>query len=82
MTLANQIRQFAFQNYIAPARQSAQAQVVIRAGDVHEAMRLTSRMPAVCGSLGTNLFQQQYGIALIGRQGPNQGANVFFTFRV
>jgi len=80
--LADQIRDFAFRRYIEPARKQGQKTVTIRAGDVHSEMRLGQRMPAVCGALGTDKFQAEYQVELIDRKGPNQGANVFFTFKV
>lgn len=80
--LADQIRQFVYTNYIVPARQRHQLTVTIRAGDVHADMNLSSRMPAVCGAIGTRIFEQQYRVHLIKRQGPSQGANVYFTFSV
>lgn len=53
-----------------------------RAGDVHERMGLLGRMPAVCGAIGTQKFQEKYDVRLVERKGPTQGANVYFTFEV
>lgn len=80
--MADQIREYAFDNYIKPARDAGQSEVTIRAGDVHDAMNLNSRMPAVCGALGTNKFEQEYGVKRLGRSGPGQGATAMFVFAV
>ncbi|TET89625.1 MAG: hypothetical protein E3J35_09455 [Methanomassiliicoccales archaeon] len=82
MTLADEIREYANQNYIDPARNRGGVEVTIRAGDIHKRIGLSSRLPAVCGALGTNKFEKQYGVRLVGRKGPNQGSNVFFTFKI
>jgi 5-methylcytosine-specific restriction protein B len=80
--LADQIRNFAYQRYIKPARDAGQSQVTIRAGDVHTNMGLSSRMPAVCGALGTKLFEYECRIKRIRTDGPSQGASTTYTFAV
>lgn len=82
MTLADEIRAFTYENYIRPARERGERTVIIRAGDVHNAMGLKSRMPAVCGAIGTKKFLNQYNLRLVDREGPTCGANVFFTFQI
>ena len=82
MRPADEIREFAYENYIKPARARGEEQITIRAGDVHREMRLVSRIPAVCSALGTNKFQDMCGIELIRREGPTNGSNVYFTFKL
>ena len=82
MNQADRIREFAFNEYIAPARQAGEDTVTIRAGDIHKAMALTHAMPAVCGAIGALKFQHRYDVELISRLGPGNGANAQFTFRV
>lgn len=82
MTLADKIRDFVQQNYIEPARRRGDHKITIRAGDIHSDMQLESRMPAVCGALGTKKFEDECGVSLIRRKGPSQGANVYFTFEI
>lgn len=80
--LADKIREFAYREYIEPARAEGRRTVTIRAGDVHTAMGLSARFAAVCAALGTNLFQDTYHIRCISKTGPLNGANCFFTFEV
>jgi len=80
--LADEIREFVCENYIKPARERGEKQIAIRAGDVHKEMGLVSRIPAVCSALGTNKFQDLCGIELIRREGPTNGSNVHFTFKL
>jgi len=82
MTLAERIRQFAFENYVAPMRDRPNAEIRIRAGDVHKGMALGGRMPAVCGALDATIFRREYGLELARRTGPAQGANVEYVFRI
>jgi len=79
---ADEIREFAYNHYVFPARNAGLPQVRIRAGDVHDALNLVSLYPAVCGALGADKFQTQYRLRRIGRQGPTSGANVWFTFEI
>jgi hypothetical protein len=80
-SLADRIRRFAFENYVVPARASPDTEIRIRTGDVHKAMRLSGRMPAVCGALDSMIFRREFGLELLRRTGPHQGANVEFRFR-
>lgn len=82
MTLADEIRTFCYERFIEPARARGDIQITIRAGDIHDFMGLKSRMPAVCGALGTNKFLKEYNLELRNREGPTCGANVFFTFEL
>lgn len=82
MKLAHRIREYINQRHVLPARAAGQAELTIRAGDVHSDMGLVSRMPAVCQALEAKLFEEDYRVRLIRRTGPKQGANVFFTFAV
>jgi len=79
--LAEEIRQFAGDKYIKPLRKNG-GTVQIRAGDVHKAMNLNNRMPAVCGALDTKMFREFFNVDLISREGPHQGANALFKFKV
>lgn len=80
--LAEEIRQFAGDKYIEPLRKKGGGFVQIHAGDVHKAMNLNNRMPAVCGALDTKMFREFFNVDLISREGPHQGANALFKFKV
>jgi hypothetical protein len=56
--------------------------VSIRAGDVHSALGFKNRLPLVCSSLGTKIFQDLCGIERTAVDGPLNGANATFTFRL
>lgn len=82
MGLADEIREYVLVNYIEPARKRGESTVTVRAGDVHQAMGLKDRMPAVTGALGTIKFQSYANVRLICREGPHQGANLHLTYEV
>jgi len=79
--LPEEIRTFAGDKYIKPLWKNG-GTVQIRAGDVHKAMNLNNRMPAVCGALDTKMFREFFNVNLISREGPHQGANALFKFKV
>ena len=81
-TLADRIREYVYIQYVAPEREKWASMITIRTGDVHAEMELNNRLPAVCGALTTNKFQEQYGVRLVNHTGPNQGANVLLTFEL
>jgi len=82
MTQADRIRRFALDRYIVPARTRNDAEIVIRAGDVHREMGLFSAMPAVCSAIGSRKFEEVSGVTIVWRTGPTNGANVYFHLRL
>lgn len=80
MSLANKIREFTFWNHIEPGLTSASAQVIIRAGDIHSAMKLSNQYASVCSALGARIMEDRYGVRLVSREGPHAGANATFRF--
>jgi hypothetical protein len=79
---SDDIRRFVREQYVAPARAAGKPDVVVRAGDVHSAMKLTSQMPHVVSAIGANKFEPYARVKRLRRDGPQNGANLFFTFRV
>jgi len=77
---AQRIRHFVLKHHIEPARNAGRDEVRIRAGDVHRQMRLTNGMPAVCSALGSRKFLELADVALVDREGPANGSNVYFRF--
>jgi hypothetical protein len=82
MGLADDIRNFVFEKYIKPARESGASIVTIRAGDINEEMGLKGKLPSVCGALGTKKFLNQHNLNLESREGPSCRADVFFTYKL
>ena len=82
MSLADKIRDYVLNQNIVPARINGKRFVIVRSGDIHKAMKLNSRMPAVCGAIGSNKFLEKAGVKLISRKGPNQGATVEWVFEI
>jgi hypothetical protein len=81
MSHADTVREYCRVQFVEPARARKEETVTIRAGDVHSAIGFKNRMPLVCSSLGTKLFEDHCGIERIAVHGPLNGANAIFTFR-
>jgi hypothetical protein len=79
---SDDIRQFVRDEYVVPARADGKSEFIVRAGDVHTAMKLTSQMPQVVSAIGANKFEPYARVKRLRRDGPQNGANLFFTFRV
>jgi hypothetical protein len=80
---ANDIREFARDHYILPAKKRGADRVSIRVGDVHRQMKLTSRVPAICSALKTGIFLQENNLELELEEGPPSGQSptVVYTYR-
>jgi hypothetical protein len=80
--LADQIRRYAVNKVIEPARIKGEHEIVLRAGDVHRDLGLRNRLPAVCAALGANLFLKLASIELLRESGPANGASKAFTYNL
>ncbi len=82
MSLAEKIRGYVNEAFVAPARKAGLTHVSIVSGDVHKDMRLDNRMPAVCAALDATKFQDQYRVVLSRRTGPKQSSTVTWYFSI
>jgi hypothetical protein len=82
VTHADRVREYCKAQCIDPARAGGQTTVSIRAGDIHSVLGFKNRMPLVCGALGITAFEQLAKVERVGIEGPTNGANAVFTFRL
>ena len=82
--LAESIRQYARSSVIEPARRRGEKTVTVRVGDIHRAMGLLARVPAVCQALATRSFLESNHVVIEKREGPPSGlgTNVTFVYRL
>ncbi len=81
-TLADKVREHCCREVVEPARRRGATTVSIRSGDVHGTLGFKNRMPLVCSALGTQLFEELCDVQRIAVDGPLNGANTVFTFRL
>jgi hypothetical protein len=81
---SNQIREYARKRYIEPAIARREQRISVRAGDVHKALALKNRVPAVCQALESRTFLQENDLILEAKEGPpsGQSTTVVFTYRI
>jgi hypothetical protein len=81
---AEQIREYAGIRYIEPARHNGETTVRIKSGDIVKGLGLKNKTPNVCTALRSKIFQKQYGLQLVGEQGPPSGMSttVVFTYKI
>lgn len=82
MKQADRIKEYAIKHCIKPARDAGKQSVSIRAGDVHKAMELVDRVPAVCSALRTEEFQDRANVEFKGCDGPRESTTTTFHYRV
>jgi hypothetical protein len=83
MTLADEIRAFAAEKHVLPAREQGELRFDIRTGDVAREMKLVGgRIPAVCSALKTRQFLDANSLRLISVTGPKSGQSttVIYTY--
>ena len=84
MTQADEIRQYALEHYVEPARRAGERRVVVRAMDVHNALGLNGRYPNVCQALDGSKFHRQAGVKIVDYKGPpsRRGPSAEFVFSI
>ncbi len=80
MSLADRIRRFVLENTIEPARSQGRPMVTLVAGEIHSALGLENRMPAVCGAMDAEKFLALARVRLVNRRGPHQGSTATWVF--
>jgi hypothetical protein len=80
MSHADDVRAYCAKHYVEPALVEGRREFSIRAGDVHEAMGYTARMPLVCAAIGANVFASTNRLRRIAVDGPLNGASTTFVF--
>jgi len=79
---ADLIREFCRVNYLEPAKSRGEETVRIRCGDVARGMGLSQRLPAVVAAIGANKFERLFNVTKVAEEGPGNGANKIFMFKV
>lgn len=77
-TLADNIREFIRDNYVAPQRKAGKPQITIRSGDVHNRMGLKNRYAAVCGAMNSSQIEGECHVRIEEVNGT-AGANLLVT---
>ena len=80
MNLAERIRQYAIDQYVAPARAAGAREIEVRAGDIRQGMALENPIQAVCSAIETQRFQATANVEMLERRGPTYGADVTWRF--
>jgi hypothetical protein len=81
---SDNIRDYARQQYVDPARRRGEQIVRIGAGEVHRGLRLHNLVPAVCSALRGTKFLTENNLRLEKTEGPPSGMSttVVFTYRI
>jgi len=78
----DKITKYAFDYFITPARTQGDYVVGIRAGDIAKALSLQDRLPMICSKLGSNKFETETHVRRVALEGPINGSNALFVYRV
>jgi hypothetical protein len=82
MTRSEEVRKYVVEQYIAPARRKGEETVQVRAGNVHNELHWTGRVPSVCQALDSQKFEHEAGVELLDRSRPGPSTTVVFTYRL
>ena len=84
MSPTDAIRSYFVTEYLIPARRNGKKRFSVRAGDVHGALRLHNRVPAVCQALRSEKLLAENGLRIIEKTGPPSGLSttVVYTYEI
>lgn len=82
VSVADQVRQYALENYIEPARARGDSTAVVRSGDIHNALGLSNSHANVCQALRGQKFQDLAGVTVPGFEGPDNSSTTTFTYQL
>jgi hypothetical protein len=82
MTTSDQAREYAYQQYIVPARLVGNRTVTFTSGSIHDALGFLDQINCICGALEAHKFETQRGVKLVARNGPKFGVSTTFTFAI
>jgi 5-methylcytosine-specific restriction protein B len=78
-THASDIRRYAIEHYVAPARAKGKKTVEIPVRAVHDGMGLVNIHPAVCGALRAESFRRDAKLASVTTKGPAVSPTTVFV---
>jgi 5-methylcytosine-specific restriction protein B len=81
-SVADHIRQYALDHYIAPARENGSLIATIRAGDVHNALGLANAHANVCQALRGSKFRELACVGVPTYSGPDNSSTTTFTYAI
>jgi len=80
MRPSDQVRKYAYEHHIVPARIAKRPTVTFTSGQIHEALGFSNRFPCVCDALATKKFEDTYGVKRMSITGPQRSSTTTFTF--
>ncbi len=82
MNLSETVLEYVQAHYLHPAREHGRAIVEVKAGDIHNGLHWSRRVPLVCSALSSRKFQLAAGVKLIGtKDAPPSGLSTRTIFR-
>jgi hypothetical protein len=82
MNLSETVLEFVQAHYLHPARKHGRTIVEVKAGDIHNGLHWSRRVPLVCSALSSRKFQLAAGVKLIGtKDAPPSGLSTRTIFR-
>ncbi len=79
---SDRVRDHVKRKYIDPAKKVGEKSLSIRAGDIHEELGFSRRIPVVCSALRSRKLQKNCDIELTYVGGPNNSTTTTFTYRL
>lgn len=82
MATADEIRIYAKDHFIRPARNWGKKTAVFSANDIANGLKLKNRFPNICSSIDSTKFQHLGSVRMISREGPKHSSSVRWKFEL
>jgi len=83
MTFEDDVRKYVIENYLIPAQKGGLSEIIVRVGDIHDEMGLSSKLNEVCMVLKKDIqINRPIAIMLIYKPAGDDIQNVFIKYKL
>ena len=82
MSGADEIREYAYEQFVKPSSERGHSVVAIASRDIHDGLKLESKFPNICQALSGEKFYSEYGLSIPEILGPNPSSTTIFVYRL
>lgn len=81
LNLSDTIRDYIYEKILKPSKEAGTQKVIVKSSDIHTALKLINRYPAVCSAMKGAKIEKRYNVQVINTEG-NYGRNFTVTYKL
>lgn len=81
-SISDEVREYTFKHYIAPARREGKRSVTVKVAEVHKALGFRNRKPLVRAALTSQVFRDKYHVQPISKRDTEVSTATTLSFEL